>query len=146
MSRNFCRTPPAPKTTAQVRRIFGLARTRGLDEADLHTLVEETTRKTSIRLLTTPEADLVIERLGGEAMTARRTVQHRRKQAGVEQLVPQGQLEKIADLAAGRNWSAEALQNFCRRQCGHFPLRTTTDANKVIEALKAMNRRDVANG
>lgn len=130
------------KTSAQVRRIFGLARARGLDEAELHTLVSDATTKTSIAALNITEADAVISRLGGEPLAARRTLQYRRRKAGVSQVVQHGQLELIAKLASQRHWSAAALVEFCRRQCGHHPLRTTADANKVIEALKSMNRRE----
>lgn len=137
MSANF-----APKTNAQVRRIFGLARERGLDEQELRALVEEVTGQAHISRLNFTKADAVIVRLGGEPMAARRTIQYRRAKAGVSQVVRPAQLQLIASLASQRHWSAETLQHFCRRQCGHFPLRTTKDANKVVEALKAMNRRD----
>ncbi len=142
MSTNFCRTPATPKTLAQVQRIFGLARGRDLDEAALHDLVEEATGKTSIRLLNLTEADAVIVRLGGEPLAARRTVQHRRAKAGVNQIVSQAQLQLIADLASQRRWTADTLREFCLKLCKHFPLRTTADANKVIEALKSMNKRE----
>ena len=139
---------PQPKSTPQVRAIFGLAKERGLDEAELRAIVVEVTNravpvgKTGVGRLNFTQADAVIVRLGGKPFASRRTVQHRRKNAGVQQLVGPNQLRYIAQLASFRNWSPEALQDFCRRQCGHFPLRTTQDANKVIEALKAMNRRD----
>jgi hypothetical protein len=131
-----------PKTTAQLRAIYGLAKKRGLDNDELHALVKEHTRKASIARLNVTEADAVIAQLGGEPLAARRTIQHRRRQAGVNQVVQPGQLQYIASLASQRDWSPESLQDFCRRQAGHFPLRTTKDANKVIEALKAMNKRE----
>jgi hypothetical protein len=143
------------KTNAQVRRIFGLARARGLDESELHQIVEEETKQPSIRALTSAQADKVITRLGGESSprfggygwcdpkgTSRRTVQHRRKRAGVVQVVPQPQLDLLADLAAQRSMSVEGLQSLFRRMHVHYPPRTTKEANKVIEALKAMNGRD----
>jgi len=149
MSRDFCGSLKPSKTTAQVRAIFGLARKRGFDEADLHALVEEATAtrngkggKQSIRDLNVTEADKVIVRLGGQPLAARRTVQERRRKAGVQQVVGQGQLDYIASLASQRQWGAETLQQFCLKLCKHFPLRTTRDANKVIEALKAMNKRE----
>jgi hypothetical protein len=131
-----------PKTQPQVRAIYGLARKRGLDNEELHALVKDATHKTSIANLNVTEADVVITKLGGEPLAARRTVQHRRQKAGVQQVVQQGQLELIAALASQRHWPAQALIDFCKRQCGHHPLRTTKDANKVIEALKSMNRRE----
>jgi hypothetical protein len=134
-----------PKSTAQVRAIYGIARRSGLDDELLHDTVESVTKRTrSIAALTRLEADQVIAHLKGEAFTPtpRRTVQHRRKRAGVQQVIQQGQLDLIASLASQRGWSAQTLIDFCKRQCGHHPLRTTKDANKVIEALKSMNKRD----
>lgn len=139
---------PQPKSPAQVRRIFGLARSRGLDAQELRAVVVEVTKrdvpldKTGVGSLNFTESDAVIVRLGGEPLAKRRTIQHRRAKAGVSQLVRPAQLELIAKLASQRRWGAEALRNFCARQCGHFPLRTSKDANKVIEALKAMNERE----
>jgi hypothetical protein len=134
-----------PKSTVQVRAIYGIARKNGLDDELLHDVVESVTKRTrSIAALTHVEANQVIAHLKGEAYppTPRRTVQHRRKRAGVQQVIQQGQLDLIAALATQRNWSAQTLIDFCKRQCGHHPLRTTKDANKVIEALKSMNRRE----
>jgi len=148
MSSNPSRTSVSPKTNAQTRRIFGLARTRGLEQEELHALVKEATSrngkggKASIAALNISEADAVIVRLGGEPLAARRTIQHRRRNAGVQQVVGQAQLQYIAALASQRNWSAETLRDFCIKLCKHFPLRTTSDANKVIEALKSMNQRE----
>lgn len=135
---------PQPKSTQQVRKIFGLSRSIGMGDELLRDTVESVIKRTRhISELTKSEADQVIDHLlSRSGQTPRRTVHYRRAKAGVEQVVQQGQLNLIAELASQRNWSAEALKNFCIRQCGHFPLRTTKDANKVIEALKKMNRRD----
>lgn len=132
-----------PKTTPQVRAIFGESRKCGLDDEQLRDTVESVTGRTRhISELTYVEAERVIEKLKGKSFVSRRTLQYRRAKQGIKQVVQEGQLTLIAELASQRNWSAEALVNFCQRQCGHHPLRTTEDANKVIEALKAMNRRE----
>lgn len=176
-----------PKSTGQVRTIYGEAKRRGLDNDELHELVAsvlysmgmgsnrddgalggraskslssrdgagqpvETASATpphavspktvSIAKLSYAEAEMVIQRLKGNSFVPLRTLQHRRQRAGVKQIVTHDQEVKIAALASQRNWSVETLINFCKRQCGHYPLRTTVDANKVIEALKAMNERD----
>lgn len=131
------------KTTPQVRAIFGEGRKCGLDDEQLRDTVESVTRRTRhISELTHSEAEAVIERLKGKSFVPRRTLQYRRAKQGIKQVVQENQLKLIADLASQRKWSAEALVNFCKRQCGHHPLRTTEDANKVIEALKSMNKRD----
>jgi Protein of unknown function (DUF1018) len=142
MSAQPQRIPARPKTRAQLRRIYGLAKDCGLDNEELHALVFDATNKSSIAALNVTQADVVIARLGGEPLAARRTIQQRRKNAGIVAVVSPAQIQLIADLASQRHWSAETLQEFCRRQTGHFPLRTTKDANKVIEALKSMNRRE----
>lgn len=135
-----------PKSAGQVRAIFGLARRAGHSDEDRHAVIASITdgRTDSVKDLTFDEANSVIEHYGGNAFkpAPRRTVLYRRQKGGVKQLVSQSQLELLASLASQRNWSAEALTKFCERQCGHYPLRTTEDANKVIEALKAMNRRE----
>lgn len=130
------------KTSGQVRAIFGEAKRRGIDRETLADIVASVTLRTdSIAALRHAEADRVIARLKDKSYVPTRTLQYRRAKAGVVQIVTEDQLTKIAELASQRKWSAETLLNFCLRQCKH-PVRTTTDANKVIEALKAMNRRD----
>jgi hypothetical protein len=141
-------TDAKKKEPGQVRAIYGLARASKLDDELLHDAVEFVTGRTrSIADLTFSEANKVIEHLGGRKFAAsgstpRRTTQYRRAKEGVTQVVQPGQLELIAKLATQRNWKPDSLIKFCRRQAGHHPLRTTQDANKVIEALKSMNRRE----
>ena len=106
-------------------------------------MVESTTRRTrSIRELTHREAEAVLKKLKGAGFVSLRTLQYRRQRQGVAQVVQPAQLRLIADLASQRHWSEAALLKFCKHQCGHERPRTTSDANKVIEALKAMNKRD----
>ena len=139
-----------PKLNSQVRAIFGEAKRCGLDNDALHELVADVLRgnsptpesAVSIAKLTYTEAERVIQRLKGQSFVPRRTLQYRRQKAGIQEVVQQAQLDKIAALASQREWNAQTLINFCRRQCGHYPLRTTADANKVIEGLKAMNSRE----
>ncbi len=131
------------KTYSQVKAIFAEARKRGLDNEALHDMVESITRRTrSISSLSYAEAQKVIQRLKGDEFKPLRTLQYHRQKAGIKQLVQDAQLTLIAELASQRNWSAESLTKFCRRQCRHDRPRTTEDANKVIEGLKAMNKRE----
>ena len=144
-----------PKSPGQVRTIFGEAKRRGVDADQLHEIVADVVTQDailrhaaphknpeSIKSLSYAEAERVIQRLKGHSFVPLRTLQYRRQRAGVKQIITRDQEEKIAALASQRHWSAETLVNFCKRQCGHHPLRTTVDANKVIEALKAMNKRE----
>jgi len=137
-----------PHTAGQLRAIYALGRKRGLDNDDLHDSIlsglanNSIARRTgSFTDLTFSEAERAIARLKGRDFVPLRTLQHRRAKSGVVQIVTDEQLTKIAFLATQRKWSPQTLTNFCVRQCGH-PVRTTVDANKVIEALKAMNERD----
>lgn len=131
------------KSTNQVRAIFAEGRKRGLDHDQLRDVVESETRRTrSIAELTHREAEAVLRKLKGNGFVSLRTIQYHRKKQGVQQVVQQEQLDLIAALASQRHWPAETLLNFCKRQCGHTKPRTTSEANKVIEGLKAMNRRE----
>jgi len=134
-----------PKSTGQVRCIFGLARQKGMDDELLHETVLSVTKRTErISQLTSVEADAVIAHLKGKDYkpSPRRTVLHRRQRAGVKQIAQPAHLELMYSLARTRGMSDEGLEQLARRICKCFPPRTTSDTNKVIEALKAMNRRD----
>jgi hypothetical protein len=137
---------PRSKTYDQVRAIFGSAKESGIADEALRDVVADVTKRTrSIKELTFAEAERVITRLKGDAHTpntARRTQQHRRRKAGVKQMVQQSQLELIAELASQRNWTAETITNFCQKMIKRPRPLTTNDANKMIEALKAMNKRE----
>lgn len=148
--RLFCSTAQVArgdKTPAQVRAIFALAKNRGLNDDELRSIVEEQTGSRSISALSRHEAEKVITRLGGRSVPeqsapARRTVQHRRRRAGVPQIASPAQLDLMRSLARRREMSEEGLEQLSIRQCGHYPPRTTTETNSVVEALKAMNKRE----
>lgn len=148
MSSNFCsttKTARGNKTLQQTRAIFGLAKHRGLNDDELRAVVEEQTGQRHISALSRHGADKVIARLGGTPQTTpRRTVQHRRKQAGVPQLATPSHLELMYSLARRRGMDDAGLESLALRVIKHFPPRTTSETNKVVEALKAMNRRDNA--
>jgi len=131
-----------PKSANQVRAIFAEGRRRGLDHEALGDMAESVTRRTRhLSELTHTEAEALLRKLKGQGFVPLRTLQYRRRKQGIEQLVQQSQLDLIAALASQREWSAETLLKFCKRQCGHTTPRTTRQANKVIEGLKAMNLR-----
>ena len=132
------------KNSGQVRAIFGSAKAAGIDPGDeLRDIVEDVTKRTrSISALSYSEAERVIQRLKGKTYVPRRTMQYRHRKAGIKQLVQQSQLDLIAELASQRNWSPKTLADFCMRQCKRNKPLTTDEANKVIEALKAMNKRE----
>lgn len=130
------------KALAQTRAIFGLAKGRGLSDDELRSVVEEVTGQRHISALSRHDADSVIIRLGGQPLTPRRTIQHHRKLAGVPALATPAHLDLMHSLARRRNISEEGLAELSQRVIKHFPPRTTSETNKVIEALKAMNNRE----
>jgi hypothetical protein len=134
----------AAKSTRQVRCIFGLAKQRGLDNDELHALVEGATGQSSISALSFAQADRVIEQLGGEPFAARRTVQYRRQRGGVPQIAQHSHLKLMRDLADRRGMGEDGLTSLAERMNLPSPPRTTAQTNKLVEALKQMNRRDAA--
>jgi len=138
-------TPRGTKTQAQVKAIWSLARGRKMTDDQLHDLVEGETGQRSIRALSRAQADKVIVALGGKALfnrVARRTRQNYHQQDGIKQVASKEQLSLLRDLAKRRQWSDESLTKFCRRMIRRDRPATTIQANKIIEALKSMNRRD----
>jgi hypothetical protein len=142
---------PKPRTLQQNRAIHSLLNSKAID-ADLK--AEMVTRITKGRTSHTSEmyfseANALITELGGDALDAsRRTQQAHRQKAGVLQMMTADQRTLLEDLASKR-WGAEwatPCANLCRRMLNGRPIpRTTKDANKVIEAIKAMNARDARN-
>ena len=139
---------PKPRTLAQNRVIHSLLNSKGID-ADLK--AEMVTRITKGRTSHTSamhfgEANQLITELGGDAIDAsRRTQQLHRQKAGVVQMMTAEQRTLLEGLACKR-WGAEwahPCAALCRRMLKGkaFP-RTTTEGNKIIEAIKAMNARD----
>lgn len=142
-------TKPKPKTHAQLQRIFGLGHKWGFGKEDLEELCWEISDGKIERLsfLTFDLANAMIERLGGEPFSAvsRRTVNYRRQQAGISQIATKQQLRFLDELAEKRGISETGLERLCRRMLAGRPRpRTTIEANKIIEAIKAMNRRDAS--
>lgn len=141
------------KTKSQIKAIFGLARQRGLDDVELHDIVRNVTRLTSIRALSRKQADNVISALGGtpligsprEGRSQRRT-QQIKKAAGSKSVATKAQLDKMHELATGRGIGADGLARLCLRMNRRDEPITTKECNRVIEALKAMNARDREKG
>lgn len=137
------------KTTEQLRAIFGLGKKLNCEKADLEELAADVTngRIERLSLLTFDEANAMIVRLGGEAFPVspavpRRTANHRKQQAGIKTVETARHLNLIDELARLRNMSPEGLERLCRRMIKKPRPVTTAEGNKIVEALKAMNRRD----
>ena len=139
-----------PKTTEQLRAIFGLGKKLGCDKSDLEELAADVSggRVERLSLLSWEEANAMIVRLGGEPFTssglpvARRTENYRNQKAGIKRIETGRHLDLIDELARLRNMSPEGLEKLCRRMIKKPRPTTTQEGNKIVEALKAMNRRD----
>lgn len=140
-----------PKTTDQLRAIFGLGKQVNMAKEDLEELAADVTggRVERLSLLSFDEANAIIVRLGGDAFPGAghvnaRTANHRRQKLGVKQVETNKHLRLIRDLAAKRNMSDAGLASLCMRIIKKPAPVTTAQGNKIVEALKAMNRRDTA--
>lgn len=144
--------PKLTKTSAQNRAIFGLGAKLGCSHEDLRKLAYDVTneRTDSIKALTFDEANGMIRRLGGRAFdqpnqfTSRRTENYHKQKAGIKTIVTVRQKGLIERLIRQRNITADGERALCRRIIKCDEPRTTSEANKIIEALKAMNARDAA--
>jgi hypothetical protein len=138
-----------PRTIKQNNAIFGLAAKHGIDHESLRDLAAEVSdgRVDRMGQISFDEANKIIHRLGGDPFNsrqARRTVNYQRQQAGVHQIAQGSHIELMKKLADGRGISDEGLERLCQRMIKSPRPRTTYETNKIIEALKAMNKRDHA--
>lgn len=138
-----------PKSTDQLRAIFGLGKSLGMDKSDLEALAYDKTggKVERLSLLSFDQANAMITHLGGDAFpapghVATRTANHRKQKAGIKTVETGRHLRLIADLAAKRNMSEAGLASLCMRIIKRPSPQTTAQGNKVIEALKSMNARD----
>lgn len=137
-----------PKTYKQIKAIHGLAAKLGCSEDDLRDLAADVSagRVERLSMVSFDEANVMIGRLGGEPFhssgTPRRTVNYHRQQAGVKQIAQRAHLDLMYTLAANRGMTIGGLTSLAERMIKHFPPHTTSETNKVIEALKAMDARD----
>jgi len=145
---------PTLRTKAQNSLMFGLAGKAGVSHDDLRDWTAEITngRTEHTSELYYSEAVEIIDRLQNylnpqQTQPSLRTVQYRRQQAGVEQIVTQEHLQKLNDLwFAKKDRTPSGLESLCFRMLKLNKPRTTKDCNKVIEAVKAMNKREATLG
>lgn len=142
----------SPKTTEQLRAIFGLGKKVNCGKEDLEELAYQMFDAKVERLsqLSFEQANAMIHRLGGEPFSdqssspplSRRTVNYHRQKAGVKQIETGRHLNLIKELARLRSMTPEGLEKLCLRMIKKPAPVTTSEGNKIVEALKAMNRRD----
>lgn len=139
------------RTKAQNVMIHALAAKIGLEKDDLHELAfdisEQRTDHTSE--LYVEEAAKLINWLQLKAspnaakVPSRRTMQYRRQQAGIKQIVTPKHIDKMRRLWFTKPERTESgLESLTLRQIKREKPHTTHECNSVIEAIKAMNRRE----
>lgn len=138
---------PKPRTLAQNRVIHSLLGKAGISPDLKAEMVARITngRTTHSSEMYFHEANTLITELGGDAVdSSRRTQQAHRQKAGIVQLITTEQHKRLEDLAVdrwGEGWN-QPLSRLAWRMLKKNAPRTTVEANKLIEAIKAMNARD----
>lgn len=126
------------KTPAQLRRIYGLARERGLDDEMLHTYIFQLTGRESLKDLTMKEAARVIDALGasGGFTAGGITLRQRKYMLGLAKELGWIDGEGNADL--------KKLDEFALRNYKKYSVKwlTVREAGKMIEGLKAIAEKD----
>jgi hypothetical protein len=149
---------PKEKTAGQIRAMFGLAKEPAAKcgqtpKEFLEDLASSLSdgKNAQLSKLTFKAANAIIAKLGGRAFgigkMSKRTEQFHHQQAGVKRIETSQHLALIERLARGRGMTSEGLENLCRRILGRrldedAAPRTTDEGNKIVQALKAMNKRD----
>lgn len=132
--------------------MHALASECGLSHEDLRDYAAQVTngRCDSTSDLSEVEAQEIISHLQkvapgrGKAVkeVARRTIQYHRQKTGVESLPTSTHTSFMWRLARERGISQDGLAAMCKRMLGHEKPLSTKETSKIIEALKAMNKRD----
>lgn len=138
---------PKPRTLQQNKTIHSLLNKAGIDDDLKRQMVVRITsgRTTSTKEMYFAEANQLIAELNGKPHdSSRRTQQAIRKKAGVITMAQRSQLDLIESLGR-RFFDAETgLSAWITKRIGHYPARTSKEAQSCIEALKQMVRRKQA--
>ena len=138
---------PKLRTLAQNKIIHSLLNTWGFDSESKSELVLDITkgRTESTKELTFAEANFMIEKLKGskpEPGQSIRNIQHRRASAGVPTIVTPTHLDEMRRLWRSVETRTDAgLEALTQRIIKKPRPLTAQECNKVIEAIKSMNKR-----
>lgn len=140
---------PKYRSATQNKRLWGLAAKLGLEHEDLRDYAHEYSggRTDHTSKLYFNECEKLNNYLDGLANPKKewspRTVRRRRQKANVPQIATQKHLKMMQDLADKRGMSEDGLGDLSARvNAGVRKPRTSKEVNHVIEAIKAMNKRD----
>lgn len=144
------------KTNSQIRAMFALAKPRAaMCDQDVHEYLgnrayEETSGRTSsLAELTFVEANQIISRLGGTKFAgqglSKRTKNYHNQQAGIRTIATAAHLQKMEDLwFAFPHRTPNGLTQICLNTIKQERPRTADECNKIVEAVKSMNKRENA--
>lgn len=147
---------PKYRSLTQNRRLFGVAGRLGLTHEDLRDIAFEATngRTEHTSKLYAAEADAIIRSLESKLPESERrrrarkspplrTVQYHRQKAGVPVIATATHIDFMNRLRRKRGISESGLEDLSERvNGGKRKPKTAAEVNRVIEALKAMIRRD----
>jgi hypothetical protein len=137
-------------TTQMLRTLFGVARQYGVNSEQLHDAASLQFNKSSLKLLTAAEAGALIDGMrkaagdrpfAGPRRQAMGTHGSRGRRGDTAQLVNERELQMLADAAERVGWDAARLAGFCERQIKKSAPVTMAELNRVLWALKSMERR-----
>lgn len=126
------------RTPAQLRRIYGLAKERGLDDEMLHSYVFNLTGKESLKDITVTEAIRVIDALApsGGSVAGGITVKQQKYMLALAREL--GWVDESGD-ADVKKLDEFALKNYKKYAVKWL---TTKEAGKMIEGMKAILKKD----
>jgi hypothetical protein len=136
---------PKTRTTQQNKAFYALLAKRGFDaEAKAEFVFSVTNERTERSSeMTVDEMNFAIEKLGGSPITeTSRADNYHRQKAGVKRSISATMVDLIHSLQRRKGMSDEGLTAICKRTIKKDFPSTTAEGNKIVEALKAMIRRD----
>lgn len=147
--------PNRPRTAAQNKAIHSLLNKFNFDTDSKAEMVADITggRTESTKEMFFDEANVMIARLGGSAFSnagqpaarPRRTENYHRQKTGVEQIATATHIDLMRSRARARGMTEDGLGDLSARvNRGVRQPRTSKEVSRVIEAIKAMAKRDNA--
>ena len=115
-------------SAAQLRKIYALAREKGIDNENLHSLLYSICKKEHLSQLTITEAVQLIDSLSGKEIPGRVTAR---------------QIHFIQGLAKDFGWDEKRLRGFVKKVGGVDDIRwlSKAQASNVIEGLKKLKQK-----
>ncbi len=122
-------------STSQMRKIYALARERGMDNDLLHVYITNITKKESIKTLTIMEAVKVIDALEEKSTSGKELSMSKKQFAYINML-----LKDLGWMTEDGECDYKRLNGFIKKRYAleHYKWLTVSEASRVIEGLKNM--------